>query len=129
MVSAKQRAKNTGTEPQIYYQKGNKLFIISYAENHQFYHRTQLKGWGNSRISNWEALEVEQPSKFKLCFSHTHVIDGTLSRLSLFCENDTYLPVSMHLKQGILVTFSFSATVSTSTVLWQSKYMEENPNL
>lgn len=97
--------------------------IISYAEMHQFYYRTQPQEWWNSRISNWEALEVEQPSKFKLCFSHMHVIDATLSRLSLFSENDAYLPISMYTKHGILVTFSFSATVSTSTMLCQSKYI------
>lgn len=97
--------------------------VISYAENHLFYYRTQWKERWNSRISNWEALEVEQPSKFKLCFSHIHVIDATLSRLSLFSENDTYLPISMYTKHGILVTLSFSATVSTSTMLCQSKYI------
>lgn len=88
------------------------------------------KGWWNSRISSWDALEVEQPSKFNLCFSCIHVIDATLWRLSLFSENDTYLPtypptcppISLYTKQGILVTFGVSATVPTSTMLCQSKY-------
>lgn len=35
----------------------------------------------------------------------------------------TYPPISMYTKQGILVTFGFSTTVPTSTMLCQSEYI------